>query len=287
MIWDDPWIAVGTDHSGPARRFCTLLPPPRPVLPAGLTFDCLVSTNINPKLLSEWRDLVGTAWSLEALVARLAGAWMAVMRDGSGALVGTCVLRRVSQDSDLWLLETLRARHGVGTPLMRSVMTWIWDRVGPFMLGFTWELTAPQLAIAWWRGWLAAAATVQFGWSWRRPSKPESNPNPGCLFCPSKDRHYPLLTLPTLIRTAAGTAVVTDSGLGDGWGYVLVIRGAPDWSAICERGGWRNGLWMRSTAAPPGNGWRPTGEIVVVGLLNCWDFASVPLEWITAEISHR
>jgi hypothetical protein len=282
MIWDDPWIAVATDHSGPARRFCTLLPPPRPTLPAGLTFDCLTGTDII-SLLSEWRDLVGTAWSLEALVARLVGAWVAVMRDGSGALVGTCVLRSHRQiDGGLWLLETLRARHGVGTPLMRSVMTWIWDRAGPFMLGFTWELTAPQLAVAWWRGWLAAAAAVQFGWSWRRPQGEEN----GCLFCPSKDKHHPLLMQPSLV----GDAVVTDSGLGDGWGYVLTLRssgGSPDWNAICERGGWKNGLWMRSTVAPPGDGWRPTGEIVVVGLLNCWDAASVPLEWITAEISHR
>ena len=280
MIWDDPWIAAATDHSGPARRFCTLLPPPRPVLPAGLTFACLLRTDITP----EWRDLVGTAWDLETLAARLAGAWIAVMRDGSGALVGTCVLR--TKGNDLWLLETLRARHGVGTPLMRSVMTWIWDRAGPFMLGFTWELTAPQLAVAWWRGWLAAAAAVQFGWSWRAPSNPENNPNQGCLFCPSKDKHQPLLRLPTLV----GTVVVSDSGLGDGWGYVLAIRGGgktPNWTAVCERGGWRNGLWMRSATAPPGDGWRPTGEIVVVGLLNCWDTASVPLDWITAEISHR
>lgn len=284
MIWDDPWIAAATDHGGPARRFCTLLPPPRPVLPAGLTFDCLATTNIIPALWSEWRDLVGTAWDLEALVARLAGAWVVVMRDSSGALVGTCVLRSRSS-SQLWLLETLCAHHGVGTPLMRSVMTWIWDRVGPFMLGFTWELTAPQLAVAWWRGWLAAAAAIQFGWSWRASSNPESNPNQGCLFCPSKDKHQPLLILPSLIRSATGCAIVTDSGLGDGWGYVLAVRGMPDWDAVCARGGWRNGLWMRSVAAPPGDGWRPTGEIVVVGLLNCW--GKVSLEWITAEISHR
>jgi hypothetical protein len=281
MIWDDPWIAAATDRSGPARTFCTLLPPPRPVLPVGLTFTCLMTSDITATLWSEWRDLVGTTWDVEALVERLAGAWIAVMRDSSGTLVGTCVLR--SRSGALWLLETLRAFKGVGTPLMRSVMTWIWDRGGPFMLGFTWELTGPQLVTAWWRGWLAAAATVQFGWSWRRPQGEEN----GCLFCPSKDKHRPLLRLPTLI---GGTTVVTDSGLGDGWGYVLAIRsssGTPDWTAVCERGGWRNGLWMRSASAPPGDGWRPTGEIVVVGLLNCWDTASIPLEWITAEISHK
>jgi hypothetical protein len=88
--------------------------------------------------------------------------------------------------------------------------------------------------------------------------------------------------MPTLFMDDAGLAVISDSGLGDGWGHVLTVRGDPDWSAIAKKGGWRR-LWMRRSASP-GPEWSWTGEFVVVGLLNYNDFSGISLDWITAEI---
>ncbi len=274
MIWDDPWIACATDHSGPARRFCTTIPPPPPVLATGVRFDCRRFADIP---IAAWIDLVGTRWTPADLAVRLANAWIPCVWLHE-TLVGTCVLR---QHADMWLLETLRARSGHGTPLMRSVMTWIWRHVdGPFVLGFVWELNAAQLVAAWWRGWLAAAAAIEYGWVWRTEET--------CGFCPEQTQWTPVsssrLQMPTAVIGKGWTAVVTDSGLGDGWGYVLAYKGVPDWSAIAAKGGWRS-LWMRTSVAPS-KMWRWTGEFVVVGLLNQWAPASQPERvWITAEIA--
>jgi len=88
--------------------------------------------------------------------------------------------------------------------------------------------------------------------------------------------------LPTLFQDGSGSAIISDSGLGDGWGYVSVFRGEPDWSVIAKRGGWK-ALWMRAPRAP--KEWSWTGEFVVVGVLNQRSSDSVPIEWITAEIA--
>jgi hypothetical protein len=157
---------------------------------------------------------------------------------------------------------------------MRYLMTWIWKREGPFVLGFTWELTPLQLAGAWWRGWLAAAAAIEFGWIWRRPRD--------CSFCPGTpvEAGPARIELPTLLRFGPAWAIVNDSGLCDGVGCVLDWRGDVPWDLVAEAGGW-SALWTRAASAPTPK-WRRTGEVVVVGLLNSG--APVTPRWITAEI---
>jgi len=280
MIWDDPWIAVAT--AATEGRWNTLLPPPPPELSEGTMFCCVRFADLSGSKVQEWIDLVGILWSRAVLQERLTDAWIPLLyRDGE--LVGTCVLRpradslRPRADSlrsradSLWLLETLRAR-GAGTLLMRCLMTWIYRYNGPFVLGFTWELTAAQLSVAWWRGWLAAAAAIQYGWVWR-PSE--------CSFCPEVHTtpHKPVFSMPMLFRDASGYAVITDSGIGDGWGHVVTVSGTPNWRSICEKGGWR-ALWCRALTGP--KGWRWTGEFIVFGLLN--SAQPVPLELFTSSM---
>jgi hypothetical protein len=273
MIWDDPWIAVATDQGGEPRTFCTTLPPPVPDLSAGLVFGCVTCNALD---LGAWADLVRTRWTPAELLVRLQGAWIPCLWRADVGLVATCVLRPVGENR--WILETLRAQSGYGTPLMRSLMTWIWRHVGgPFVLAYTWELTAAQLVGAWWRGWLASAAAIQYGWVWRQEGD--------CSFCPEATEWKPLGPRPVLpIHMGEGMAV-SDSGLGDGWGYVMTTQeeaGGVDWSAFAKKGGWRS-LWMRA-ATSPGPKWKWTGEFVVVGLLNQWGDPG-PVNWITAEIA--
>ena len=260
MIWDDPWTVVAMQPGG------TRLPPPRYPMAAGLHFRCLATDDIKA-----WIDLVGTRWTSEELVLRLDQAHIPCLFEDD-ILVGTCVLRLKA--NGLWILETLRARHGFGTPLLRAVIPWIYDRNGPFTLGYTWELSVPGLAAAWCRGWLSSLATIQYGYSWIRDPA-------DCGFCPRTwEPIGPRLALPTLFQDCSGSAVVSDSGLGDGWGHVSVIRDTPCWTTIATKGGWRY-LWTRSQVKP--KGWNWTGEIVVVGLLNAFGHHS--LDWVTAEIA--
>jgi len=252
MIWDDPWLRA-------ALAGGTRLPP----LPAGGIEVFQADTIPN---LEEWIALVGTRWTAAEVRARLAGAWIPCLFQG--ALVATCVLR---PKGDLWILETLHGRKGFGAPLLRAVVPWIYSRVGPFSLGYTWELSVAGLVGAWSRGWLASAVAIQYGWSWSRAF--------GCGFCSKGKETKSSFVVPVVIQTEKGIAVVSDSGRQDGWGHVLAYRGEPDWAIISE-GRW-NSLWMRSATGPPTWSW--TGEFVVVGILNqihdSWD-----LEWITAEI---
>lgn len=276
MIWGDPWIAAATDRSGEPRRYCTSIPPPIVSLNVGQRFVCMRAIDLD---LQSWRELVGTRWSDTALQVRLEGAWIPCLFTVEKGLVATCVLR--PGIDGVWLLETMRAIPGYGTPLMRSVMRWIWEHVGPFVLGFTWELTGGQLCAAWWRGWLGAAAAYQYGWAFSVD---------GCHFCSSHDNWNPMteprFTEPTLIQNEAEgwSVVVSDSGLGDGWGYVSRWSGPVDWAAVAERGGWR-ALWCRSQWAPAPK-WHWTGEIVVVGLLNAWRPDDYSVDWVTAEVAH-
>ena len=265
MIWDDPWIAAATDRSSRNGLFCTRLPPPVPTMPAGMTFRCVQTMTPD----AEWLALVGTRWSPKEAAARLVDSWVPLLRDEEGRLVGTCVLR--NQSGSVWLLETLRSVR-YGTLLMRSVMTWIYQQHGPFILGYTWELTAVSLAYAWWRGWMASAVAIEYGWAFSE----------GCGFCPTDSVPAPpVLLLPTLMRTEHGWAIVNDSGLRDGWGHVVAWDGIVDWVTVAKRGGFRS-LWMRGkvSTAPPQ--WRWTGEFVVVGMLNACQPET--RKWITAEI---
>lgn len=222
-------------------------------------------------------DLVGSRWSPAELEERLTEAWIPLLSDAGGVLRATCVLRQRRGAENLWLLETLRARPGWASRLMRCLMTWIWKQGGPFALGFTWELTVPQLCVAWWRGWLAAAKAIEFGWAW-------SSEVEGCSFCSAKEPWIgppPTFVVPTLMRQDHGWVIMNDSGLRDGWGYVVAHGGEVDWTAVASAGGWRF-LWARALEAPSPK-WRPTGEIVVVGILNLR--GPIVGQWITAEIS--
>ena len=257
MIWDDPWTIVASQPGG------TRLPPPRYPLRDGLSFRAVQVTDLS---LNIWIDLVGTLWSVAELSLRLEGAWIPCLYDGD-RLVATCVIR---QKPGVWILETLRARKGFGSPLLYSTIPWLFglDPTKQTVLGYTWELDGPGLLAAWWRGWITATSTVQYGWVW-------SGVGAGCSFCGRRRE-----ALPMLFQDASGSAVVSDSGLADGWGYVSMICGAPNWTAIAERGGWTF-WWTRSTLGP--KGWIWTGEFVVVGFLNCLEIPT--LDWVTAEIA--
>ena len=256
MIWDDPWIRFATQPGG------TRIPPPRSPLAAGHRFICATAESLD---VPTWIDLVGTRWTAADVVERLRGAYIPCLYVGDD-LVATCVFRPIAKAQ--WVLETLRARKGFGGPLLRAAIPWLSDR-GPFTMSYTWELSGPGLLAAWWRGWLSSATSLQYGWAW----SPGSDP---CNFCPKGwEPLGPRPTLPILFRNSA---IISDSGLGDGWGYVSVYRGSPDWSAIK---GWR-ALWMRSATQP--KGWTWTGEFVIVGSLS-YGGQPAPGEWTIAEIT--
>jgi len=245
----------------------TLLPPPTTELAEGQRFTCVQAADLD---MVAWIDLVGTRWTEEELALRLADAWIPCLYQGDD-LVGTCVLRQRQGD---WILETLRARRTFGTALMRAAIPWIYKRVGPYSLRYTWELRLPALLYAWAQGWLSSTAQLQYGWVWSAS---------GCSFCgPTPWSPIgPRLALPTFFRDASGSAIISDSGLGDGWGHVCLFQGAPDWPTLAKRGGWRT-LWCRSSEAPAGFSW--SGEFVVVGILN-YRGGPKRTEWVTAEIA--
>jgi len=285
MIWDEPWTIVACQPGG------TTIPPPRTPLETGQRFTCF--SGGKGLDLQIWADFVGTTWSVEELAQRLEGAWVACLFNND-FLVATCVLRPPDSRRQAWLLETLRAKSGFGRTLIRAVIPWLfYDKSvgpassvlglqGPFTMTYTWELSLPALVGAFLKGWLRSAAAIHYGWVWSPPSLEEGV---ACGFCQTKrwEPIGPRLTLPTLFRDGSGSAaaVVSDSGLGDHWGYVSIVRGAPNWSDIAAKGGWRV-LWYRGSVAPEGFRW--SGEIVVVGLLNHRG-GPVALEWISSEIS--
>jgi len=255
----------------------TLLPPPQTPLAPGQTFQCLHEKDLD---LAIWIDLVGTRWTETELRLRLVDAWIPCLYE-HGDLVATCVLR-VREHT--WILETLRAKkskNGFGTALLRATIPWISVVDPAFTLAYTWELSLPGLAAAWWRGWLTSAAVLQYGYAWTAFTA-SSDPN-NCDFCPAGWKPVDpstRLALPTLFQDGSGLAVVSDSGLGDGWGYVSVYSGEPSWSAIAAQGGWR-ALWMRARSPP--KDWSWTGEFIVVGFLNAR--GSPRHDWVTAEIA--
>lgn len=268
MIWSDPWI---TESGGLGA------PPPPPPLPAGVSFHVYRACDMSAGLLGAWcRDLVGTAWSKEAVRSRLEGAWIAILLLAGGP-VATCVLR--PRGGHVWVLETFVARprgEGRGTLLVRHAIPWVWSR-GCRSLIYTWELGVGGLAVAWWRGWLRTAATWWWGWVWKGEEGGD------CGFCgDARNVGEPLFTMPMLFRGHSGRnfAMVSDSGLRDGWGYVLAMSGDVDWRAIQQKGGWR-ALWYRGAEAPQQAGWKWTGEVVVVGVIG----EAVPIADLTALLA--
>lgn len=281
MIWSDAWSLAATEWSDDAP-FNTMLPPPVPVLPIGATFCCVrwATLAASDSDVTEWMDCVRTEWTASELAIRLTDAWIPLLRNGDGRLVGTAVFRPgLGGNPTHWLLETLRVvggerGKGWGRLLMEAGRRWLWCQTGgPFVLAFVWELSAPGLVAAWWRGWMRAAISVQRGWVFAVA---------GCSFCPdtertTRSRHV----LPQYIQTgsAAAWAVVNDTGCDDGWGNVCAWRGTVDWSAVAKIGGWRR-LWARASVAPSAE-WRWSGECVVVAALN----GRPVLDWVTAEIA--
>ena len=243
------------------------MPPAPPELPAGLFFRCVHVEDMSGSLLLQWRTLVGTQWSLAALQERLAGAWIAMLvADGRQNPVATCVLRPRGSASAVWLLETFVARPrgaGYGTLLSRHAIPWVWSQ-GCRSLVYTWELGPVGIGVAWWRGWLRTAVAYEWGWVLRRDD------SKSCSFCPEiLTANVSQFTMPVLIRDERrgdSWTIVSDSGLGDGWGYVLMTSGPVDWPTVFQKGGWR-ALWYRGTGAPQGAGWKWTGEIVVTGVI--------------------
>ena len=263
MIWSDPWIEVATTPSI-YRPLCTRLPPPSFAMPDGIlfrTYDMNERGSKHLRFLSKWNTLIQSSWTTEQLHARLQHAWIVCLEDRS-TIVATCVLRpRSHEGAPFCILETLTVspshrRKGYGALLMRCVMRWLWDTYGPFILGYMWELSPAEFAWAWWRGWLRSVADIRLGWIWK------SNASAASASAAAKED----TSLPLRFHAKDDRfVVISDSGLGDGWGYIQDCSGDIDWSAIAKRGGWR-GMW--SPVHIQTKEWKWSGEIVVVGLLN-------------------
>lgn len=283
-IWTHPWLSVALSAEGVG------VPPEKPTAD-GMHWSAVRAAEMSDTELEEWGALVRTGWGVAALRTRLAdGAVIVrVWSEEGGCLHGTCVVR--PRSAGLWLLETLVARPrraGWGSVTMHAAIRTVWD-YGGHQVGFVWELRAAGLLRAWWRGWLGAAVSVERGWMWSAPSLE-------CGFCPNTDAWLPnnqTPVMPVVVTGEGWSVVVSDSGLLDGWGYVLAIGPGPatdriDWSRVAAVGQWRH-LWFAGDSPPRGEGWgwRWSGEVVVRGILNKgWKGSAVsPTTWITAEIS--
>lgn len=182
MLWSDAWTEVAVQGG-------TRLPPPPPVH-RDLTF--VMKDRDSVDLNREWVPFVQTKM---AVYNRLANCLIPCLYKDS-TLVGTLVFRHI--DTNRWAIETLVARPqrcGYGGYLIHAAIHALYERVGPHMLVYVWELRAPQLWLAYWKGWLKSMVAMEYGW-------------------------------------------------------------------ISEKG------WL-SSKTKPGNGWRWTGEFVVVGNINC------------------
>jgi hypothetical protein len=260
-MWDHAWAHVASIEG-------TLLPPPIPILAEGYSFACYSEYPARPQT---WIALVGTRWSPTELVERLTGTWIPCLFF-NGNLVATCVLRPLRPNQ--WILETLVSRQkGSADPLIRSAFRFLWDHGGPFSLFFTWELSLLQLVGTWWKGWSKAIRAVRSTWVWTAD-----------CFCHHTGLHVnnSRFVLPTVIQPPdhSWSVTVSDSGLEDGWGYVLDFTGSPDWTAVAKRGGWLS-LWAYGSR--PGSDWGFTSHVVVVGAVN---YAGEPPRWITPEIAY-
>ena len=280
MIWSDPWIEVATTPSI-YRPLCTRLPPPSFIMPDTIYFRSYdMEKKENHSIIPTWNKLIQSSWNPTQLQERLQHAWIACLHNkGDNKILATCVLRpRYHEGVPFCILETLTVspmyrRKGYGALLMRCVMKWLWDTHGPFILGYMWELSPANFLYAWWRGWLRSAAEIRYGWIWasNKQNRPPTNTS----------------SLPLRFYSKEGDrfVVISDSGLGDNWGYVQDCSGVIDWNAIASRGGWK-GLWSSvRIQSNESKEWVWSGEIVVLGLLN-YCGRSIP-SFRSAEITPR
>jgi hypothetical protein len=262
MIWSDPWIDIATARTDSVSPYCTLLPPQRHPLPSNITYRCMTNLDLP---ISVWRRLVGTRFRDSEIDRRLRGTWIPCLWLDN-QLIATCVLRPQSVPNvNLWVIETLVVHagyrgKGYGRILMREFMTWIWWRTGPFVLGFTWELTFGGLLTIYRNGWYKAIASLESGWGWRGSTCHEDH--------------------------ATDSAIVTDSGLEDGMGVVISGMDQKDicWSCVAQQGGWQR-LWCH-TAKKPGDyddPWKWSAEWVAIGFLNANHPSQLPTVWDTAS----
>jgi len=249
-IWDDEWTVV-------ASREETRLPPRRPDL-GDLTLEVTTSTE-----LEEWLVFVRSGWTVAEATERIRDAQLVLLRDPSGELCGTCVLR--SRQNNWWLLETLRAKRGVGNLVIRSAVRWLWEQTdGRFRIAFTWELgVIGAMWSLYGRGWWRAAREIHWGWVWTDLSD--------CGWCPRSETTpwRPRLSMPVVLSGSVWHAIVSDSGNRDGFGFVLDWSGDVPWRDVVKTGGWRR-LWCHSSIVPRCSvgSWRWSGEVVVFGVLN-------------------
>jgi hypothetical protein len=280
MIWDDPWCSIAATEE-------TTLPPLPPTLSEDIQFrvlDVAVSGQWDQwTQWEQWIAFVHTGWTVAEVKERLRGAFIPVLLDTSGRLLGTCVLR--PRTDRWWLLETLRAEQGHGSTIIRAAFYWLWKHTeGQFRIAFLWEMS---LAGAAWclygRGWWRAMRRIHWGWTW-------SDPETGCGWCPLtgetapwKKRH----ATPVLVSGDGWSAVVSDSGARDSYGWVLASAsgsGSVPWNTITKTMGWRR-LWCHAASPPPPSSgqWRWSGEVVVVGAMNSHEDPPAEI-FTTAEI---
>ena len=274
-VWSHPWIAAALSPEG------VKVPPEAPT---GVRWNTAIVQELNDQELTEWGAFVRTGWDAAALRTRLAGGAVIIrVWDSGGQLRGTCVVR--PRDNYLWLLETLVARPrgaGWGGATMHAAVRAIWDRGGS-SVGFVWELSAGGLLRAWWRGWMAAAVSVEWGWRW-------SSADSICGFCPNTTAWIPTKrppVMPVVVSEGSLSIVVSDSGLMDGWAHILAVSGhGVNWERVAKIGEWRD-LWFVGSKPPADGDWHWTGEAVVRGILNKGSIR-LPMDsvsWITAEVS--
>jgi hypothetical protein len=253
MLWSEPWLELAASPAG------TLIPPPRQVLPSGWHYERVSAT---AGITADWLDFVGAGLPVEAACQRVGRDASVACLFVKSVLVATCILRPVADR--VWSLETFVARprrRRYGEWLLRCVMRDLWAHRGAALV-FQWEIAGlPALLGAAWRGWIRAARRIDYGWRWRRAAEAAS-----CGFCPVTAAWLPSVEEKEKDEVVVEGVLVVDSGLCDGWGYVLDMpanRTGINWTRVAAAGGWRE-LWWAG-AMSPGAEWHWTGEWIVHG----------------------
>jgi GNAT superfamily N-acetyltransferase len=270
MIWSDPWIDIATTRTKSESPYCTLLPPQRVPLPPNIIYQSMTIADLP---IHDWKRLVGTRFENSEIERRLQGAWIPCLWLDN-QLIATCVLRpQAVRDVNLWVVETLVVHtgyrgQGYGRMLMREFMTWVWRCTGPFVLGFTWELTLTGLLSVYRNGWYKAIASLEYGWGWWGV--------PRCF-----EDHT------ETSEKVTESVIVTDSGLGDRTGFVVSGMNLTGvcWSCVAQRGGWKS-LWCHAAKKPEryDDPWGWSREWIAIGFLNANHPEELPTQWGTSDL---